>query len=423
MQLLLKQVKIIDPTSSNHQQVKDILIEDGVIQAIRNSITKDVETVKVEGACVSPGWMDIGAYVGEPGFEQDETLETLSAAASRGGYTSVAVLPNTRPALHSKSEINFILKNAGDFLTEIIPLGAVTRDCAGEDMAELIDMRKSGALAFTDGKHPIQNAGILLRAFEYVRTFDGIVLNHPHQSGVSPEGLIHEGPVSVSLGLRGLPDVMEVMMLKRDIDLLRYSDSRLHVHNISSALCLPIIAAAKEEGLNVTCSVPALNLEAPVDRIADFNVNYKVLPPLRTEKNRLSLIEALKDGVIDFVTANHRPVDVETKKVEFPYADFGISSLETTFGSITKAFGRNRNLTLIVEALAINNRNIFGLDIPSVERGKKAELTIFHSGLSTTYLKQSFGSKSKNNPYLDQELPGKVLGVINKDRKQLFIPE
>lgn len=423
MQLLLKQVKIIDPTSSNHQQVKDIFIKNGVIEAIRNSISKDVETIKIDGACVSPGWLDIGAYVGEPGYEQDETLETLCMAASKGGFTSVAVLPNTRPALHSKSEINFILRNTSAYLTEVVPLGAVTRDCAGQDMAELIDMKTAGALAFTDGKHPIQSAGILLRALEYVRTFNGIVLNHPHQSGVSPEGLIHEGPISVSLGLRGLPEVMEVMMLKRDVDLLRYSQSRLHVHNISSEACLPIIADAKAEGLQITCSVPALNLEAPVERIADFNVNYKVLPPLRTEKTRQALLEALKEGLIDFITANHRPVDVEAKKLEFPYADFGISSLETTFGTLSKAFGRNRNLSLIVENLAINNRKIFGLEVPSVERGNDAQLTLFHPGLNTTYHSKNFASRSKNNPYLEQELPGRILGVINKGRKSLFLPE
>jgi dihydroorotase len=287
-------------------------------------------------------------------------------------------------------------------------------------MAEIIDMHHAGALAFTDGKKPIQNAGVLLRSLEYVKAFGGLIVNHPHQSGVSPDGLIHEGTVSVSLGLRGLPDVMEVLMLKRDIDLLRYSASRLHVLNISSKDCLPIIAEAKAEGLDLTCSVPALNLEAPVDRVEDFNANYKVLPPLRSDKNRLALIEAVKDGTIDFITANHRPVDVEAKKLEFAYSFFGISSLETTYGSISKAFGRNRSLTPIVQALAINNRRIFGLDIPSIERGNTAEITIFHPGLNTNYKRTQFVSKSKNNPYLDQELPGKILGIVNNGMMRLF---
>jgi dihydroorotase len=419
MQLLLKQVKIIDPTSSNHQQIKDIFIRNGVIEAIRNSISKDVKTIKVEGACVSPGWFDVGALVGEPGYEQVETLETLSNTASRGGFTTVAVLPNTQPVLHSKSEINFIHKHGAALITAILPLGAVTRDCAGNDLAEILDMHHTGALAFTDGKNSIQSAGVLLRSLEYVKAFNGIIINHPHQSGVSPEGLIHEGQVSVMLGLRGLPDLMEVLMVKRDIDLLRYSGSRLHILNISSMESLPIIAAAKDEGLDVTCSVPAFNLEAPVERVGDFDANYKVLPPLRSEKNRQALIEGVRDGIIDFITSNHRPVDVEEKMLEFAYADFGISSLETTYGSISKAFGRNRSLIQIVEALAINNRKVFNLEIPTIERGRVAELTIFHPGLSTRHDRLHFASRSKNNPYLDQELPGKILGVINRGQMQL----
>ncbi len=420
MQLLLKQVKIIDPTSSNHQQIKDIFIRDGTIEAIRNSISKDVQTIKVEGACVSPGWMDLGAYVGEPGFEQVETMQSLSNAATRGGFTTVAVLPNTQPVLHSKSEINFIRRNESSLITSILPLGAITRDSAGVDMAEILDMHHAGALAFTDGKKSIQHPGVLLRSLEYVKSFDGIIINSPHQSGVSPEGMIHEGSVSVSLGLRGLPDLMEVLMVKRDIDLLRYANSRLHILNVSSQDSLPIIAAAKEEGLRISCSVPAMNLEASVDRIGDFDVNYKVLPPLRSEKNRQALIDAVREGVIDFITSNHRPVDIEEKKLEFAYASFGVSSLETTYSSISKAFGRNRSQTHIVDALAINNRKIFGLDIPTIERGRAAELTIFHPGLNTYYDRTQFASKSKNNPYLDQELPGKVLGIVNKGQVKLL---
>jgi dihydroorotase len=206
MQLLLKQVKIIDPTSSNHQQIKDVLIQDGIIEAIRNAISKDVKTLKIEGACVSPGWFDVGAYVGEPGYEHEETLESLSDAAAKGGFTSVAVVPNTQPTLHSKSEINFILKNTSSLITSILPMGAISRDCGGIEMAEIIDMHHAGALAFTDGKKPIQNAGVLLRSLEYVKAFGGLIVNHPHQSGVSPDGLIHEGTVSDSLGdQRGEP--------------------------------------------------------------------------------------------------------------------------------------------------------------------------------------------------------------------------
>lgn len=420
MQVLLKQVKIIDPTSTHHQQIKDIFIQDGKIEAIRNVISKDVKILKVEGACVSPGWMDVGAYVGDPGSEQVETLSSLSRAATRGGFTTVAIVPNTMPALQSKSALEYVYKNARELPTSILPIGALTIDCAGKDMSEMIDMHHAGAIGFSDGKKPIQDAGVLLRALDYARSFDGLILNHPHLSGVSPEGLIHEGTMSVSLGLSGLPDLMEVLMIKRDIDLLRYSGSRLHILNISSKDSLPVIAQAKAEGLNLTCSVPAFNLESNVESLHDFDANYKVLPPLRSEGDRLALIEAVKSGLIDFITSNHRPVDVEAKMLEFAYADFGVSSLQTTYGSICKGLGRNRSQTLVVERLAIGNRRIFNLAIPTIERGNQAEMTIFHPTMSTTYVKKEFASKSKNNPYLDKELPGRVLGVINKARAEFF---
>jgi dihydroorotase len=420
MQVLLKQVKIIDPTSSHHQQIKDIFIQHGKIEAIRNVISKDVKILKVEGACVSPGWMDVGAYVGDPGSEQVETLPSLSRAASRGGFTTIAIVANTIPALQSKSAIEYVYKNAQELPTTILPIGALTTDCAGKEMSEMIDMHHAGAIGFSDGKKPIQDAGVLLRALDYVRSFDGLVLNHPHLSGVSPEGLIHEGTMSVSLGLSGLPDLMEVLMIKRDIDLLRYSGSRLHILNISSKDSLPVIAQAKAEGLNLTCSVPAFNLEANVEALHNFDANYKVLPPLRTEEDRLALIEAVKSGLIDFITSNHRPVDVEGKMLEFAYADFGISSLQTTYGSICKALGRTRSQTQVVQALAIGNRKMFDLPIPTIERGNQAELTIFHPAMSTTYSRKEFASKSKNNPHLDKELPGRVLGVINKAMAEFF---
>ena len=418
MQLLLKQVKIVDPTSPYHQQVKDIYINNGKIEAIRNSIRKDVQTHKLDGTCVSPGWMDVGAWVGDPGFEQTETLKTLSQAASKGGFTKVIVLPNTQPALQSKSTLNYIHRNTQPLITSVLPMGALTTGCEGKHMTEMIDMHHAGAVAFTDGKSSIQDAGVLLRALEYVRSFHGLIVNQPHLRGVSPDGLMHEGTVSVSLGLAGLPDLMEVMMVKRDVDLLRYSGSKLHLLNISSAESLAVIAEAKAEGLALSCSVPAFNLEANDEQLKGFDANYKVMPPLRSEQNRRQLIAAVKSGLIDFIVSNHRPVDVESKMVEFAYADFGISNLETAFSSMCKALGRSRNQALIVQQLAINNRRIFNIDIPTIARGKEAELTLFHPGLKTSYAKKEFQSKSKNNPYLDKELPGRVLGVINKGKVQ-----
>lgn len=420
MQLLLKQVRIIDPTSTYHNQVKDVLINKGKIEAIRNQISSKSQVFKVPGTCISPGWMDVGSFIGDPGHEEIETLDTASQAASKGGFTSLAMLPNTQPSIQSKAEVEYVIHRAAPLITNIYPLGALTVGCKGQDMAELVDMHYAGAVAFTDGKKSIQDAGVLLRSLEYVKIFNGLVINQPATRGLTPGGIIHEGPVSVSLGLRGLPDLSEVLMIKRDIDLLRYSESTLHIMNVSSEGGLSLIADAKDEGLQLTCSVAVQNLLETVERVAGFDANYKVIPPLRSEKDREALLAALSNGTIDFVNSNHRPVNIEGKKLEFAYADFGISALETAFSMLLKACGRPKKLDRLVEALSIKPRKALGLPIPSISRGGVAELTLFHPDQSTTYEVKDFASKSKNNPYLGMEMPGRVLGVINKDQSALF---
>lgn len=414
MQWLLKQVKIIDSTSEHHNQTKDVLIKDGRIEAIRNSISADAKVVEGQGICVSPGWLDVGAFVGDPGLEHLETLPSLGNTAIRGGYTHVVVLPNTEPALDSKSQIDYIVKQSQSLPVTIMAMGALTIRCEGKEMAELIDMNNAGAVAFGDGKHAVQDAGILLRALEYVKSFDGLVLNHPHVEGVSPDGLIHEGDVSVSLGLRGLPTMTEVLMLRRDIELLRYSGSKLLVHNISCKESIEEVRMAKAEGLNIYCSVPALNLASITEHLRDFDVNYKVLPPIRPVEHQKALLAALRDGTIDFVTSNHTPVDIEGKKLEFVYAQFGVSGLESTYPTLVKAFGKNRAISLIVDKLAIHNRKVLGIPVPTIERGGKADITIFRPGGETNFDGATFASKGKNNPFIGKTLPGKVIGIITK---------
>ncbi len=420
MQVLLKQVKIVDSSSSHNGQIKDVLITDGHIEAIRNRISHRGKRIQVEGAHLSPGWTDIGAFVGDPGLEHIETLESLAAAGARGGYTTVAVLPNTHPPLHSKSEIEYIRTKSGSQPTAILPIGSVTKNCDGQEIAEMLDMHHAGAVAFSDGERPVQRAGVLLKGLEYLRAFDGTILNRPATEGLLSQGLIHEGRVSVSLGLRGLPSLSEVMMVKRDIDLLRYSQSRLHLLNVSCAESVALVKAAKAEGLNLTCSVPALNLVHTEDDLSDFNVNYKVLPPLRTESDRQALLAGVKSGIIDCVTSNHRPVHVEGKSLEFAYAEFGISSIEVSFSLIYKALGKPRNLAKLVAIMAQHPKKVLGLPFHSLERGNAADLTLFQPKSETIVRRQNMASKSKNSPFIGMNLPGRVLGVINGDRHALF---
>ncbi len=417
MQILLKQVKIVDPTSSLHGQIKDILIKNGRIEAIRNRISESVKSYHYPGACISPGWIDVGTYIGDPGMEQVETLESASYAGSRGGYTTLVMLPNTLPVIDTKSGIEYIRAKQTRLVTHILPMGALSRGCKGIELAELIDLHKNGAVATTDGLQSVQNPGLLLRALEYVKIFGGLILNHPSTAGIVSEGLMHEGPVSVSLGLRGFPAISEELMIKRDIDLVRYSKSRLHFLNISTAKAVELIRQAKEEGLRISASVAALNLLCTDEELLRFDANYKVIPPLRSEDDRKALLKGVRDGTIDLVTSNHRPVEPERKQLEFAYAEFGISSLETTFSTMLRALGKRTSVSRLVEIMAIRPRNILGLPIPSIERGQEAEMTLFNPDTNTHFT--SLKSLSKNNPFLGRELPGRVLGIVSKGQIEL----
>ncbi len=419
MQLLLKQVKIIDPTSVHHGQTKDVLIRNGVIHAIRNTISEEVRTLKWKGACISPGWVDIGAFVGDPGLEHIETLESLCQAALLGGFTRVAVLPNTEPSLQSKSEIEYIVRRSEKEVIDVLPIGAMTSRCKGEDLAEMIDMHHAGAIAFSDGIRPTQNPGLLLRALEYVSQFGGMIMNHPYAKGLKPNGLVHEGEVSVSLGLQGIPSIAETMMVKRDIEILRYSGSRLHIHNISCKESLNLIRQAKEEGLNITTSVASLNLAYTSSKVQDFDVNFKVLPPLRTEEDRQALVEGVIDSTIDAITSNHRPVDLERKSLEFAYAEFGISNLQTSFQAALLGLGQ-RGIEGTVRGMSTGPRSILGLPASTIEKNNEAEITIFHPEMEHTIRHGQFASKSKNNPFLNQNLTGTVLGVVKGKHVSVF---
>ncbi len=420
MTLLLRQVKIIDPTSAHHGQVKDVLIRNGKIAAIRKRVPGSFKrTVAHEGLMISPGWIDVGTFIGDPGMEHIETMQSASKAAAAGGFTGMVMLPNTEPALQSKSEIEYILNRSRSMISRVFPLGALTKACQGNEMAELVDMHHAGAVGFTDGMHSIQEAGVLLRGLEYVKTFGGIVVNHPDTEDIGAQGMIHEGSVSVSLGLVGKPDLAEALMVKRDIDLLRYSNSRLHVLNISSAKSVELVRAAKTEGLNLSCSVPVMNLVETDERMLGFDSNLKVRPPLRSESDRIALVEGIADGTIDFVTSNHQPVEVERKKLEFAYAAYGSIGLQTVLPLLIKGLGRKKSPERIVQLLSLAPRRHFNLPVPSIDQGKMAEITLFDLNSQWELSQDKIHSKSLNSAYVGIPLKGRSLGVVNGEKVHL----
>ena len=420
--LLVQKATIIDPSATLNGKVRDILIKKGKIAEIKTNIKVPAKTKKLDakGAFISPGWIDVGVQTGDPGFEHRETLETVSQAAAAGGFTTIVCQPNTLPVIHSKSEVLYLQNRVQKNLVEVLPIGAISYECKGEDITEMYDMHNSGALAFSDGKYPIQNAGLMLRSLQYVKAFNGLIINHPQEDSISKNAQLHEGVISTTLGMPGFPGIAEELMLQRDIDLLAYSDSRLHVTNISTAGGVKLLREAKEKGLNITGSTPILNLIFEDKDLENFDSNLKVLPPLREKSDRKALIKGLKDGTLDYVNSNHMPLEEEVKLVEFPYAKFGAIGLETMYPLLNTYLGKKFTKAQIVQMLAINPRKILQIPIPEIKINTPANLTIFHPNLEWTYSKENIRSKSRNTSLLGKTFTGKILGVINNGKVNLF---
>lgn len=413
--LLIKNATIVDPGSKLNGKKRDILIKNGIIQSIKASIeAARTEVWDVKGACVSVGWMDIGTQVGDPGLEHREDLETATSAAAKGGYTAVACLPNTIPTVQSKSEVNYILKNTKDGLVDFLPIGAVSHHCEGKDIVEIYDMHHAGAVAFSDGQNTIQDSGLMMRALQYVKAFDGLIMNHPSDVLIAGGGQVHEGLVSTSLGMKGLPSIAEELMVQRDLYLTEYSESRLHVLNISSARSVELIRQAINKGQSISASVPALNLVFDEEAVAAFDVNYKVLPPLRSKEDIKALRKAVKSGVINVITSNHRPLDTEAKDLEFSYSDFGVIGLETTFALLnTHLVDSSFEIEDLIRILAQAPREILQVEMPEIAEGANANLTVFDPKQVWIFEKSDIQSKSANTPFVGTEFKGKVLGVVN----------
>ncbi len=418
--MLLKNVVVIDKNSPHNGKKRDVLIEKGIIQQIASKIKETKgKIVDVKNAHVSIGWLDIGVQSGEPGYEHRETFQTLTAAAAAGGYTGIAVLPNTNPPIQTKTDVLFVKSQSN--IVDVYPIGVVSKNNAGKDLAELYDMKNAGCVAFSDGQRSIQSSGLMKRGLEYLKTFNGLLINYPHDHELAKDGQVNEGKVSTSLGMKGIPNLAEESMLKRDLDLLAYTQSKLHVHNVSTEGSVKLIREAKKQGLKVTASVPVFNLIFNQEAVATFNTNYKVLPPLRQPSDIKALLKGLKDGTIDCISTNHTPLEDEVKKLEFLYADFGTIGLETTFALLNTHLSKFYALPTLIEKLTSLPRKVLGLPIPSIKEGMDANLTLFSNQLEWTLEKQDIYSKSKNTPLLGEKFIGRVVGIINKDQ-HWFLP-
>jgi len=358
MDVLYKQIRILSPEKKIPRKKVDLLISEGIIKKIADNIKapKGAKVLAYPDAYCSIGWMDVGVHCGEPGFEHRETLNTIRAAAANGGFTSIIVSPDLHPVIDNKSQVSFIKSGNAESAVSILPMGSISAAGKGENIAEMMDMHAAGAVAFTDGNNSIQSGGLIERALQYAKSFDGLIYNQPNDESVSGE----------------------------------------------------------KSGLKVSASTPIMNLCYNDESLKDFDVNYKVFPPLRGKKDQKALLKGIADGTIDFISSNHQPLEEETKKVEFPYASFGSTGIETIFAHIVSLLSDKFTLVEAVSKLAYNPRKVFGQSIPTIEEGAPANLCVFSPSAEWTYEKSMIKSKSKNSPAIGKALVGKVYSVYNQ---------
>lgn len=409
---LIKKAKVIDPSSNFHLSIKDILVEDGLISAIEDEIANgNHQIISFENQNISTGWMDIGVYLGEPGSEHRDTLASLNESCKLGGFTCVATYGNEHNLIDSKNAIIFLGKYFNGKAIDILPIGAITVGSNGKELTELYDLKTNGAIAFCDSNKTIQDSGLLLRALEYCKIFDGLIIQQATDQHLARGGQMHEGNMSTNLGLKGIPSIAEEIILERDLKLIKYLGAKIHFSNISTKEGVEIIKNAKNEGMDVTCSVNFHHLVFTDNDLNEFNSNLKFNPPLRSKSDQKSLWDGLADGTIDYIESGHTPWDVESKEVEFPYAAFGAIGLETIFSAVN-TFGKNiLSIEQIVEKISNKKRDIFNQKL-SIKVGEKANFTLFNIDQEWRFNENNIGSKCKNTPFIGMDLKGKVLGTF-----------
>ena len=416
MTILLRQVKIADTKSPFNGLVKDILLQDHQIISISDKYKGEADqTIELKNAFVSPGFVDPFVHFCDPGMEHRETLHSGAEAAQQGGFTTVFVIPNTKPVIDTKSQVTYIKQHSQDLPIHILPIGALSKKLEGKDLAEMIDMHSNGAVAFSDGLYPVQSTLLFLKALQYVKAFEGVVIQMPIDKSLGSLGLMNEGLLSTRLGLPGIPSIAEELIIHRDIELLKYTGSKLHITGVSTAKGIALIATAKKEGLQITCSVTPYHLFFTEEDLNNYDTLLKVFPPLRTKEDQKALIAAIENGTVDCISTHHMPQDWDGKTIEFENAKAGIASIETSFAAVKQTIPSLSEARLS-ELFSSNARNIFGLNNCSIQEGAEAELTIFSTKESTNISKESSKSKSANSPFWDITLTGKVLGTYVKGR-------
>jgi dihydroorotase len=416
MKLIIREAKIIDLQSSFHNQTVDLQIENGILTKIGSKLSneKKIEELKLDNLHVSQGWFDSSVSLGEPGFEDRETIENGLNVAAKSGFTAIALQPNSNPIIDNQSQVNFVKSKAQNKATDLYPIGALTKNSEGKDLAELYDMKNAGAVAFGDYGKNLDNSNLLKIALQYTQDFDGLVIAFSQDANIKGNGVANEGIVSTRLGLKGIPNLAEELLVARNLFILEYTGGKLHIPTISTTKSVALIKEAKAKGLPVTCSVAVHHLVMTDEKLDGFDTRYKVSPPLRKEVDRKALLEGVLDGTIDMITSDHNPIDIEHKKMEFDWAKNGTIGLESAFGSLLTVLP----LEVVVSKLT-SGKSLFGIENQIINEGSKATITLFNPSTESIFTKENILSKSKNSAFIGQTMKGKVYGIVNN--KQLIL--
>jgi dihydroorotase len=411
MKIVLKNARIVDPRSSFHQQNVDVEITNGIITQLGNSLACDASTkvVELDNLHLSPGWFDSSVSLGEPGFEDRETIANGLDVAAKSGFTAIALQPNTFPVLDNQAQIQFVKNKAQGHATTLHPIAAFTKESAGKDMAELFDMKNAGAIAFGDYGKNIDNANILKIGLQYLQDFDGLLLLFCQDPSLKGQGIANEGIHATRLGMKGIPNLAEDIQVARALFIAEYTGGKIHIPTLSSAKSVQLIQEAKAKGIRVSCSVAVHQLVLNDSCLEQFDSRYKVSPPLRSEADRLALIEGVLNGSIDCITSDHNPIDIEHKNLEFDLAKDGTIGLESAFGALLTVLP----LEVVIEKLTAG-KAIFGLESTAIEIGTPAELSLFNPEGDWTFTPEHICSKSKNSALVGNAMKGKVYGIFNQ---------
>jgi dihydroorotase len=412
MNVLIKAAKILDASSPHHNTIQDIYIADGVIQKMGKKLSyPDAKQLSFKDLHVSQGWFDSSVSFGEPGYEERETIAHGLEVAASSGFTHIALNTNTDPKPDSRADIAFLLEQANASPVHLYPKARITTADSDSKLAPLRELQVTGAVCFSNHKSALKNANILKLALQYTHDFNGLVESFAFNQDMANDGVMHEGAVSTSLGLTGIPSVVEEIQIKRDLDILSYTNGKLHIPTLSTKNAVPLIKQAKKAGLDISTSVSIHNLFFTDKSLNSFNADAKLLPPLREQADSKALKQALKDGTIDMVTSDHQPLNSELKYVELDLAHYGSIGLEHSFGSLLSMF----DIADVVDILT-RGKERFGITSSTIQEGSLADLSLFTPSGKQIVSKKTILSTSKNSLFIDQELSGKVFGVISQNK-------